>query len=449
MSKGIRPRRVAEMIRQEISSLLNKGFKDPRIGFVSVMRVEMSPDLRYANVYVSLFGVESERKSSLIALRNGAGWMRRELGKHLRMRFTPEVRFFPDDTLDTVYQLEDVFEKIHEEEARNPMRRLSREEVLEEFRQAESFVLTSHTSPDGDAVGSLLGAWHLLRAMGKTNAVCVLADPVPEMYGFLDGASKILPCDADSLPGEFDLAVLVDAGVPERAGDAERVLLGGRRLLILDHHLEDGPPGSMGFIENEYAATGEIVAELFELAELTPSVEAATCLYVAQATDTGGYRFSNTNARTHRIAAALHEAGVDTADVCNRVFDTMPRPQVELLRRVLGRVRFACGGRVAHTYVTKQDMDEAGARLEDLNNLVNYARNIEGVEVGVLFRDDGPDAARVSMRVRGDFDAAAFLREFGGGGHKAAAGATVRRPLAETQQAVLDRIETILGGKPA
>ncbi|MCC6697620.1 MAG: 30S ribosome-binding factor RbfA [Candidatus Hydrogenedentes bacterium] len=114
-----RPKRVGEQIRKEIAGLLTKGVKDPRIGFVSVMAVRMSPDLNYANVYVSLYGDESERKSSLIGLRQSAGWVRREIGKRLRLRVTPEIRFFEDTTLDDVYHLEDCFREIHEEQDEN------------------------------------------------------------------------------------------------------------------------------------------------------------------------------------------------------------------------------------------------------------------------------------------------------------------------------------------
>lgn len=116
MTSPGRINRVGELVRQEVAQLLMNGVKDPRVGFVSVMSVRMSPDLQIANVYVSLLGTDSERKSSLAGLRRSAGYVRRELGKRLRLRFTPEVRFFPDDTLDQVYHLEDVFEKIHEEE---------------------------------------------------------------------------------------------------------------------------------------------------------------------------------------------------------------------------------------------------------------------------------------------------------------------------------------------
>ena len=111
-----RPKRVGEQVRKEVADLLAKDVKDPRIGFVSVMSVKMSPDLHYANVYVSVFGSEAERKSSLIGLQQSAGWIRREIGRRLRLRVTPEIRFFEDTTLDDVYSLEDRFREIHAEQ---------------------------------------------------------------------------------------------------------------------------------------------------------------------------------------------------------------------------------------------------------------------------------------------------------------------------------------------
>jgi ribosome-binding factor A len=111
-----RAKRVGEQIRHEVAALLTKGVKDPRIGFVSVTAVKMSPDLHYANVYVSVFGSESEKKSSLIGLQQSTGWIRREIGKRIRLRVTPEIRFFEDTTLDDVYQLEERFREIHAEQ---------------------------------------------------------------------------------------------------------------------------------------------------------------------------------------------------------------------------------------------------------------------------------------------------------------------------------------------
>ena len=116
MSDSGRPKRVGESVREEIARLIAKGLKDPRIGFVSVMAVRMSPDLKYANVYVSLYGSEAECKSSLIGLRNSAGWLRGVVGRNLKLRFAPKIRFFLDDTLERVFHLEEVFRQLHEDE---------------------------------------------------------------------------------------------------------------------------------------------------------------------------------------------------------------------------------------------------------------------------------------------------------------------------------------------
>lgn len=114
--KRSRPRRVAEQVKQEIASLLTDGVKDPRVGFVSVMEVRMSPDLHYANVYVSLLGDDREKKSSLIGLRQASGWFRKEIGSRIRLRHVPEIRFFEDESLDRVYHLEEVIRELHEED---------------------------------------------------------------------------------------------------------------------------------------------------------------------------------------------------------------------------------------------------------------------------------------------------------------------------------------------
>lgn len=433
-----RPKRVAEVLREEIATLLSKGLKDPRLGFVSVMSVNLSPDLHYANVHVSLYGDEKERKGSLVALQNASGWIRREIGRKIRLRHTPEIRFFPDDTLDRVYQLEEVFEKIRVEEHLAPMRALDLSGVLEELKGADSFLLTTHEHSDGDAVGSLLGLARLLRAMGKEHIHCVMADPPPRMYAFLPGIESI--ADAKAPVPDFDLAVIVDAGSISRIGNVADLIPSEKNLLIVDHHLDAGPQGAAGLIDPTYAATGEIVVELYQTAGLAMSRETAECLYVAQVTDTGGYRFSNTNARSHRIAASLVDIGVDTAAICSRVFDIMPVPKFHLLRRVLDRIELLADGRAAHSFIEEQDFVETESKREDLNNLVNYARNIEGVLVGVLFYHAGPGETKVSIRCVPEFDAAAFLRTFGGGGHAAAGGVTIPGELGTVKPRVLERL---------
>lgn len=438
MTEKGRASRVAELVREETAKLLMKGIKDPRIGFVSVMSVRMSSDLRYANVYVSLYGSESERKSSLVGLRNSAGWIRREIGKHLRMRHTPEVRFFPDDTLDTVYHLEEVFQEIHEDQQHTPMLELSLEEAAAELDRADSLLLITHVHPDGDAIGSMLGLCHMLKARGKTRIAMAIDGDIPRIYKSLPGAKSILGADDDR--PFYDLAVMLDCSSFDRIGALGEWIEPGKRLLVLDHHTGPGPHGASGHIDTSCAATGELILMLFDAAGVELSPAAAHCLYVAQATDTGGYRFSNTTDRSHDMAARFLRAGVDAGAVNREVLGVVSRPKFELLRRVLNRVEITCSGALASSWVTRGDITEVQGLQEDTDGLINHLIQVEGVRVAALFSALEPDTTKVSMRAAPDFDCAAFLNDFGGGGHKAAAGATLDMPLAGAQSTVLEAL---------
>lgn len=442
MSTKGRAQRVGELIRHEIAGLLTKGLKDPRIGFVSVMDVEMSKDLHYATVNVSLYGSEKERKSSLIALQNSAGWIRREVGKHVRLRFTPEIRFRTDGTLDQVYALEKVFDEIHEDRRRQPMIRVDLPALAAELKATNSFLITSHVSPDGDAVGSVLALKFLLEALGKTQVTCALADPVPAIYADLPGARSIAG-PAFECP-KVDLVIVVDVARMNRIGAIADWIGENQKVAVIDHHLEEHPEAVLGFIDATYAATGEIIADLFEEAGVALTPNAAHCAYVAQITDTGGYRYSNTNARSHRIAARLHEVAIDHAEICSDVFDMFSRPKIHLMKTVLDRMELCCDGRVATSYVTQADIDEVGGKKEDLNGLVNYLRNIDGVLVGILFTGVEDGTTKASVRSARTFNAAAFLKEFGGGGHAAAAGVTLEGDVDEARTRLLTRLEKLL-----
>lgn len=313
--------------------------------------------------------------------------------------------------------------------------------VLAELEAADRFVLTTHTGPDGDAIGSMLGLRHLLEALGKTDVMCVCHDPVPRPCAWLPGADAVGRPDGLI---DADLVVILDVAQWDRIGDAASCAPADARVLVLDHHLEEHPCGDCFFIDASYAAAGEIVAELFIAAGLPFTYEAAACLYVAQTTDTGGYRFSNTTPRSHRIAAALLETGLDVFEINYRVSDELSPAKAELLTRVLERRRSAAGGKAAYSELYAADAAEVGARDEDYNQLVNYMRNLQGVHVGILFRELDAATTKISFRSHGAFNSAAFLQRLGGGGHAAAAGATVNRPLAETRALVLRLLPDIL-----
>ncbi|MDZ4857989.1 MAG: DHH family phosphoesterase [Candidatus Hydrogenedentes bacterium] len=315
--------------------------------------------------------------------------------------------------------------------------------VLDAFRAGSRFLITSHVSPDGDAIGSLLGIAHLLRALGKTDITCVLEDAVPRVYTFLDGADAIIA--PATVNGAVDVAILVDAHAAERSGGVEPMLRRAKLFIVIDHHLVEKADGMLQFVDPTYAAAGEMVYDLYALAGATLSPGAATCIYTAQTTDTGNYRYSNTNARSHRIAASLIEAGVNVRDVTARVIDTMSRGKYQLLQRVLARIQFLDGGRVAHADVFDKDLSETGALAEDTDGLINYLRNIEGVRLAMVFRETADGKTKVSFRTQPELNAAEICRAFGGGGHAVAAGATLDSGLAEAKETVLTHLRTQAG----
>ncbi|MDX9972070.1 MAG: bifunctional oligoribonuclease/PAP phosphatase NrnA [FCB group bacterium] len=315
--------------------------------------------------------------------------------------------------------------------------------VVSELRRAQSFLVTTHASPDGDAIGSMLATRFLLEAMGKERVTCICHDPVPGIYRWLPGAGEIRTPDDPLEP--FELAVIVDVSQRNRIGRVGDRIPAGVRTLVIDHHLENGPCGDLNFVDPTYAATGEIMTELFEVAGVPLSVEAAECAYVALATDTGSFRYSSTTARSHRMAERLMAAGIDVGRISERVFDFMSLAKFRLMAHVLQRTQFACAGRVAYNEVSLREMQDLAAKSEDLDGLVNLARNVEGVEVAMMFKETGPASTKVSMRSNRDFNAALFLQRFGGGGHACAAGATIALSLSEARTSVLNEIEVLLG----
>lgn len=315
-------------------------------------------------------------------------------------------------------------------------------QALDMLKAADSFLLTSHVSPDGDAVGSMLSLYHLLRALNKENVHCVMHDAVPRMYIDLAGADAVKrPSDAF---GPRELVVITDVAQLERIGEVSKLIGPDDSILVLDHHLEEEPCGTANFVDPTYASASEIIVDLFVEAGIDIPRDAAECAYVGLVTDTGGFRFSNTRPESHLRAARLLDAGIDVSGISSRLFETMTGSKFALLRAVLRNTEVDASGRYAFTTITLKEMEEAGANPEDLDGLVNYTRNIEGVDVGMLLREVDGGSVKVSMRSGADFNSAKVLQLFGGGGHAAAAGATLEGPLDRARGRILNEVRRAL-----
>jgi phosphoesterase RecJ-like protein len=311
---------------------------------------------------------------------------------------------------------------VSEAKTRIPVTEMDR--VLDEIRSAERFLLTTHESPDGDALGSLLALHHILGRLGKDSIMFLAAKefPLPVEYRFLPLEEVFHEAPADLVDR---VLVFLDCGNIDRM-PVEWLQRGDAHVLNLDHHHDNTHFGTVNLVDTEASSTAEIVYEVSKHlgVELTPEIAGA--LYVGLVTDTGRFMYENTDARAHRMAAELIEAGVDVNDTYRRLYERVPIEKLRLVSRALEKVETVEGGALAITYITGDDYRTTGASDVLTEGIIDHLRALEGAAVAAVVRDrtDGGDGERkVSLRsVNGGVDVSRIARQKGGGGHARAAG---------------------------
>jgi bifunctional oligoribonuclease and PAP phosphatase NrnA len=305
-------------------------------------------------------------------------------------------------------------------------------EVLKHIEQRERFVLTSHARPDGDAIGSVLACSQILRAMGK-QAQVVLSDGVPRIYQSLPFTDTVV--QSTEIQGEYEAAIILECD------SIQRTRLEGlekRFLISIDHHLTGRPFGHVNWIDPGACATGEMVFRLAREAGVPISPEIATCLYTAVLTDTGSFMFQGTNEHTFALARELVLAGADPAFCARNIYFSHSTAKMRLLGAALSNLHRE--GPLTWIWVTREQMDRAGAIDEDCEGLVNYSLAIQGVEVAAFFRELSDGRYRVSLRSKGKLNVATVAEKFGGGGHECASGCSLEGPLSVAVARVLAQL---------
>lgn len=294
-------------------------------------------------------------------------------------------------------------------------------EVLNEIGRRDKFLLTSHARPDGDAVGSVLACWQILRQLGK-QAQVVMADPVPVIYRPLPFADSIV--QASEITNGFDAAIILECDSVQRT---RLEGLDGRFLINIDHHSSARPFAHVNWIDPHACATAEMVYRLARQAGVPISPEIATCLYTAVLTDTGSFSFVGTNEHTFSLARELVLCGADPARIAQGVYFSHPTSKMRLLGAALSNLHRE--GEVTWMWVTREHMAQCEASDEDCEGLVNYALAIDGVQVSIFFRELSDHRYRVSLRSKGEVNVAKVAEHFGGGGHDCASGCSIDGPL--------------------
>lgn len=437
-----RTNRMNQSLRVTLAELLQASVKDPRVGFVTINKVELNRDHTVARVMWSVIGDEEERAKTFLGLKKAAGYLQSQVGRILGMRSVPQLRFEYDETVERSLEMDQVLDGLARQgeflSKRQKLQQLCLDELLPPpdlmagLAKAERIWVVPHVNPDPDAVGSALALAEALDATGKDVTVVGYPDPPVGVSG-LPGYERVVSSDeaaelfAEDRP---DTLVIVDCHRIDRTGPLEELLAGFANRWCIDHHLvSERKAPEPGWIDVRACSSCTLVHQVIaalkdedgEPVEL--SLDMATNLYAGLLNDTGGFRFDNTLPFTFEFARRLAERGVDTAAVAAATLHRYRAAGVALLQRVLGTFTYHAGGRVVVARATEQMLAETGGSMSDTEGFVNIAMSVDGVLMaGFMKEQPGGGRWRVSLRARDGGDVQQVAVRFGGGGHRQAAG---------------------------
>lgn len=314
----------------------------------------------------------------------------------------------------------------------------------ERIDAAKRVLLLTHVNPDGDAIGSLLGAAHALHALGK-ELICLLASPAPSYCLGLPGAEWLqVYRRGDPLP-EADLTWMLDTATPERVGaisEAHLATLLVRPLMITDHHVTNAGGGQVNLIDPGAASNADLLFRLLRAMGLPISPAGATCMYLGTVTDTQSFQTSSTTAQTLQTAAAMIEVGADLRAVVNAVYFSIPESTMRLTSLALSELRREGG--LIWASVSQAQQRAARASDEATDDTITRMQRVAGMQICVLLKERHDGTVKISLRCVPGLNVAAIAQTWGGGGHTQAAGATLPMDLKAAEAAVLPLLRAAL-----
>ncbi len=306
--------------------------------------------------------------------------------------------------------------------------------IVQVIEERHRFLVTSHVKPDGDAMGSLMAMTHILRKMGKL-ATPVLQDAIPHNCAFVPGVEGIL--HPPGLIDGYDVGIVVDCAEFSRVGEGLVDML--RRIPVIiniDHHTGTPSYGHFNWVETSASSTCEMLHRLCEALGVAPDPHIATSLYTGLMTDTGSFRFSNTNRHVLELAARLVSEGADPAHIARNIYESAQPQRLHLLAQVLATVEFHLHNRLATAVVTQEMLRASQSTPTDSDGFINELRAVKSVELAIVFREGDNGVVHVSMRSREHVDVAHLARAHGGGGHRQAAAFRTQGTLSEIRKEI-------------
>ena len=409
--------RISSEYMQALAACM-RTLKDPRVqGFVSITRCEVTNDLRYAKVFISVLGDERAAQDAMRGLKSAAGYLRREVAQKVGLRAAPEPVFHLDDSIRHGASILSVLHDIEQAPPPPPVTvHVTAEEAAAFLKEHDQFLIITHRRPDGDTLGSAAALCLALRALGKTAFLFQNSEVTPKYRRLVDG----LEADVAFAP-ETVLSVDV-ADLSLFPADAK--IYGARVDLSIDHHNSSRAFSRALWCDPHAAATGQMILRLIDLLDLTLDKEMANAIYTAIATDTGCFKFSNVTEETFTAAARCAAAGADIAGLNLELFIIKTPSRIKLEGAVQANMQFFESGRIALVKISRDMIQSMQISIDDLDGIAAIPRNVEGVEIGITVTEQD-DGCKVSVRTSSRINAAEICEKFGGGGHCAAAGCNI------------------------
>lgn len=301
--------------------------------------------------------------------------------------------------------------------------------ILDVIKKSNHILILTHENPDGDAIGSAIATYYFLSGIGKD--VVVLLPEVPPIFDFLTHHTNTI----EKSDKQYDLAIVLDCSTMGRIFQNNNEFSRCATSIVIDHHISNTKYGAINYIEEKTSSCCQVLYYLFKGWNVSFTKQLAEALITGLLTDTSGFANSNVDAKSFEMVNELYSMGIDFHNLYNRLISKKSMAQYNLMKLVMNRLEFFEDGKIAFSYITKQDFVDTNANLGDHEGLVDIGRNIEGVEVSIFIRED--DCYYISFRANGKIDVNKIAMRLGGGGHFEASGAKSSKSFEETKELVL------------
>ena len=308
------------------------------------------------------------------------------------------------------------------------------------IKSSKNILIISHVNPDGDTLGSMCGLYCAILDNFKKKCDMVAISKIPDVYSYLPHLSEVKNVDDLDKSREYDLVINVDVAALDRACDAKILFEKAKFTVNIDHHKTNIAYGNLNFINPDASSTGEVLFGCFENMNWKVNLDCAICLYTAILTDTGSFRFDNTKPSTFEVASKLVEIGVQPSDIYKKVYESDSKTLVMFQAHCISKAKFLEDDKIAYTLVYKKDMEKFSAGDDCMEGLTEKLRAIVRTRIAFVAKEMKSGGTKISMRSK-FADVAEICSVFGGGGHKFAAGCTIKAPVEDAAKKVLEEIK--------